>query len=1411
MMPRIRSWLNETHGAGFELIRHFLTRFFESEMTTIPGEWQKVAIGLLAVLLSAGILGLTTYWQSFNKMQEAGLSPAQIYREIRADELSFIALGMGITLLLTALTWESLFPSLRDCLALAGLPISLRQIFLAKFGSLLLVFVAFLLAMTLPWAMVFAACTSGHWQGNPSAVATVGANFVATSGACAFVFFSLLACLGVLLNLMPSRIFARVSLFMQGTVFIATLGVLPLIGRQPTAEAWWPPVWFVRLWEAIIEGRGSAAHIAVVAMVLPPIISVLAYLLSYHRYRRLLLEAPPGRSSGNRNGVGSWLLERWISDPRQQAAFAFIWKTLARSRSHRLILLAYGGIALGAITKGALDMPRPSLRDEGLYGLLVVLVPLVLALLVTAGLRYLFSLPVSIGANWIFQTTEREGRDAWLVAVERFVIWCGISPIFLAALPAAIAILGGLRAAAATILAFFAALVWFEALFRRWRKLPFTCSYLPGKQPVWLTLMRYALASSLLGPAGQLILYSSGEPIAFVALFTFQAAIWWRWRAERQSAWRNGALCYQEAPEAAVMTLDLQPASEAQQAPVPAAPSSEAPLFEKTLIASRGLLPEAWVEEMEQERRHPYLLLETFLDDVRYGVRLIRRNALLSTVVVLTLTVGIGINASVFTVFNGLMIRAHVSKDPDSFIRVVPTARLQRSTRPASYAEYVAWRDHSRSLRQLAAWTNFPAMVGDDDSTGSPGLAVSCNFFAVDGLDHATLGRLFVADDCRAPGRVPVGVISESIWHTRFASDPHVIGRVARINNRPVILIGIVPDHSSAWTHPRGVGIWLPYTAVPYFDPGRNVFENEEFLWLTLAGRVAPGFSRSAAQAELNILAHQQDQLHPGRRTTIVTTDGSWAEAWELNASGRDLMLMGFFAASFNLVLFISCANVATLLLSRAAARRREIAVRLSLGAPRIRLVRMLVTESLLLAAMAGAASVYLAWHAPHPLYQLIASELPDFPMPPDWHTFAYISVVVLLTGFLAGIAPALESLKVDLTATLKGHGGVFGGAIGGTRVRTLLVAAQVALSMVLLVEAGLFARSEDRALRGDPGYAPQRVVVAFLQFRADTPRESMRVRLQAISQRIKALPGVRSVAFSDGVPLLSSESMEVQPPARPDASQPVDVYTASPGFFETLGIPILRGREFQDSDASAVIVSQSLAKAFWPNEDPIGKVLALPAGAAQIVGVARDIDPLRFGDSDNPPAYRMRHVGDGEHVMSVRFDGGAATGALAVRAALRELDPDLLVFPRLLQNWLEQIKAALWSVASLIVVLGMVATLLATTGIYGAVSFAVNQKTRELGIRVALGATRFNIIREIFVSGGKPVLQGLIAGLWLSVPTAVGLRESVRGSVIRVDPGEPFLYFAAALVLGAAAIIAMLGPARRGANTHPMDALRCE
>jgi predicted permease len=1416
MIPRLRAWLGETHGANFELARHFLLRFFDNDLGATPGsDWQKVAIGILATFLSCSILMVKVFVERYDHFLNPTLSNPALYRHaVHSDILLFIAFAMAMTALLTVLQWQSLFPSLRDSLALAALPVSTRQIFLAKFGVLLLVFTVYLLALAGIPAVLFAIVSGGAWQENPSAMVNIGANFAATAGACVFVFFALLALQGLLLNLLPGRWFARVSLFLQAAIFILTIGGLPLLERQPSAAWWWPSVWFLHLWEAAVGASPGASRTAVLWMTIPACVAVLSYLLSYHRYRPLLLEAPPARPRRlfrGWTGAGAWLLERWIRDPREQAAFAFIWKTLARSRSHRLILLAYAGIALGWIVKGAVDMPRPSLRNEGLYGMTVVLAPLALALLTATGLRYLFSLPVTLPANWMFQTTDREGRASWLAAVERFVVWCALVPIFVASLPASVAILGPFRAVAAGGMAFAAAVLWFEKLFRDWRKLPFTCSYLPGKQPVWATLMRYFFAIPFLGLAGRLILYCSLELSAFIALFTFQVVVWRRWRALRWRNWSTTDLRYEEIPDPDIEALDLYTASRQETAMVstPAAAQSAPDLFSSGMVASRGILPQSWSEEIRADRRDPAALLQTLLEDIRYGLRLIWRNPLLSTVVILTLTVGIGINASVFTVVNVTILRPHVYKDPDSFLRIFPESMADSDARPVSYAEYIAYRDRNHSLRQLAAFSQFPAMIGTGDSVISAGMTVSCNFFLVDGLDRPILGRLLDAGDCQSRGQTPVAVISAKVWRQHFGSDPAMVGRVIRINSRPVTVVGVAPDRTAGWTRPAGV--WIPYTAQAYFDPSRDFFARDEVLWLNLAGRLAPGYTRSQARAEFSILAKQQDRLRPGRYTIITTTNGSWIEEFGLTFSGRSLMLGAIFLGFFYLVLLISCANVATLLLSRAAVRMREIAVRLSLGAPRVRLVRMLVTESLLLASAAGVASVYLTMKLPDPLFHYISSKAPDLPMTPDWRTYAYVAGVVLLAGILSGLAPALESLKVDISGSLKGYSSLFG-TTGGTRLRGMLVTAQVAMSMVLLVSAALFAQSEDRALRADPGYLPKRVVVAPVRFPDGTTRESARVRLRAIGDRMRSLPGARAVAYADDIPMLGHDTMELNPPNRSDASLPVDIYAASPGFFETMGIPLMGGREFNETDQSAVVVSQALAIALWRRQNPLGKTLPLPDGTAPVVvGMVRDVEPLRFGGSENPVLYRLHRVDPERNFLAVRFDSSPQQGALAVRSALREMDPNLMVIARVLQDWIDQFTEELWNTVSLILVLGVVATILATTGIYGAVSFAVNQRTREWGIRVALGAQRFDIVREIFRAGGKPVLHGLLVGLWLSVATAAGLGQTVKGSLVSLDTTNPLLYVAAALLLASAAATAMVGPARRGANSDPLDSLRAE
>ncbi len=1148
-----------------ELLRHFLDTFFDSEALAVSGEWKKTAIGVLAALLSFGIVVFKVYWDRYAILNSTTHSTLALYRsELRSDLLWFIGLAFAVTAVLTLLQWQSLFPNRRDCLALAGLPISARDIFLTKSVALMILFTGYVLSINLPWAILFTTATSGGWQENPNTLLLIAATFVTMAAACCFAFSSVLALQGLLLNLLPVRLFDNVSLWVQGILFISTLGALPLAGRQPHAE-WWPGIWFLHLWESIVLGDPKRARTALLSIAIPAVVAITAYLAGYHRHQRLLVEGSTRRDNTGTSdkiaGLGARLLgaqrarmraakqersspafrvarliprpfcasslEVWIRRPQEQAAFAFIWKTLVRSRSHRLLLLAWAGLAAGWIVKGVLNMPAPSLKNEGVYGMIVTASPLALALLAVNALRRLFSLPVAHSAKWIFEIEEQNGASAWLSAVDRFVICCGIAPVCLAGLPASVAVLGWQRGLIVMALVFLTAVLWFETLFRNWHKLPFTCSYSASRRPFAVTLVQYGIASGLLAAVASLILYCSLEPAALLSLFTLLLWSVWRVRRKRSAAWSNCRILYDEIEEAEVNPLELDDFELHVPAAAPGSPRPEAE-FAFHLTTSRSVIPESLTSEIAESIRSR-TFVESLRDDLRHGLRLIRRDPIVSLVIIATLTAAIGLNASIFTVVNGYMLRPHITSDPATFIQILPATGLTGAPRGASYAEYQAFRNSTRSLRSLAALTKFGIQFGEEDLTGPEviGMEVSCNFFMVEGGVRPKLGRLFVEDDCHAPGQAPVAILSESAWRSHFASDPGIIGRTIQINNRPVPVVGIVAANTSSWTPGLAVSAWLPYTAQPWFNPTLNLFKEDQHFWLALAGRIAPGYNRAAVRAEFTRLVRTQDRMNPGRSTRIETTDGSWIEWIELFANTRFVLLSAFFFGAFKLVLLIACANAATLLLSRAAARNREIAVRLSLGAPRNRLVRMLITESLVLAVVAGALSWLVVNRLPEPLARYIIVRSHYFSLTPDWRVLVWISALVLATGILAGIAPATEALKLNLVNSLKGFGGMLGGAAGTKRALGYLVSAQVALSMVLIVGAGLLSQAENRNLHADPGYDSSHIVVVPFW-------ES--VHLNAIKERILSLPGVRSVAFSRSIPLLEPDTVEIRPPDRPDA-----------------------------------------------------------------------------------------------------------------------------------------------------------------------------------------------------------------------------------------------------------------------------------
>lgn len=807
--------------------------------------------------------------------------------------------------------------------------------------------------------------------------------------------------------------------------------------------------------------------------------------------------------------------------------------------------------------------------------------------------------------------------------------------------------------------------------------------------------------------------------------------------------------------------------------------------------------------------------LETLLQDVRYGFRSLTRAPLVALAVVLTLALGIGLNTAAFTLINGLVFRARVEKDPASFVQLIPqySGKWEHEENwLTSVDDYRAYQAHARSVREFAAWGQFHATI-DDDPSSNVSMLVTCNFFSLYGLARAKLGRLFRADECASPGGAPVVVISEEMWRRQFSADPHIIGRIIRLDRQSFTVVGVTP---AGFPGLLKSGVWIPWTMQPAVYE-KDFFRESSAPWLFVEGRLQPGYTRSAARAELGVIASQQDRLHPARKTKLFLTNGSIYE----HPAQRGIMtwVVLFWMGLLTVVLLLTCTNVTTLLLSRAAARRQEIAVRLSLGAARIRLVRMLLTETLILAGLAGALSAYLAYRVPDILVAL-RQDWPHFPVQPDFTVFAYLGGITLLAACMAGLAPAAESLKVDLANSLKGHGSLLGAS--RWRLRDLLVAGQVATSLVLLAITGLVMRAQYDISVADPGFETRQVLLVPLgvnvpPYTADAAWSFYRT----LEQRVRALPGVQSVCYAKKAPFWGDDegpetTEEVRLPGQAKGTgRRASVDVVSTDFFETLRIPILRGRALERADANSqkpaavTVVSENFARKLWPHEDPVGKGLEWADGERlEVVGVARDTKSQSYGSIDGPRFYVLDNPRSFGGPLMVRFSGDAHLVARAVRDSIRKLDPAETGVPRTLRSEIDDMSSRFRIVVDIFLLLGGITIFLAVVGIYGVVAFAVSRRTRELGIRMALGATKADIVRAVLGSGGRPVAAGLLGGSLIAIGGSVGLARVLQGG-IAVRLWDPLIYSSVWLLLVGVAMGAMLGPALRAAGADPNRALR--
>jgi predicted permease len=827
-------------------------------------------------------------------------------------------------------------------------------------------------------------------------------------------------------------------------------------------------------------------------------------------------------------------------------------------------------------------------------------------------------------------------------------------------------------------------------------------------------------------------------------------------------------------------------------------------------------------EAHREQRSLPFF--ETLAKDLHYGFRQLMRSPGLTLVAVLTIALGIGVNAGVFSILDALALQPIVVGG-QKLASVYPIFQGQRhrnvhnSGNMFSYPEYKAYRDQNHTFSGLAGYVPFVVTTaGGERPVEIVGSLASCNYFDVLN-ERPALGRGFVEADCAAAGASAVVVVSDEYWRNTLGADPLIVGKSISLNHSVFTIVGVAPRGFDG-TEIAPSAFWAPVEMQSALLPDGKFLDDADMSWMAVLGKVKPGISLEQARADLSVITSQMQTKYPGTMRLEVRR----AALFNRPEERGDILTVGAVALiAVGLVLLIACANIANLLLARAAGRRREIAVRLALGASRGRLIRQLLTESVLLALMGGALGTFVSLLSFEALLRMAVAHLPAGAPPfslhlsPDVRVLAYSLLLTVLTGIAFGLAPALQSSRADVNTSLKeenGDAAARSGRIG--KLRNVLLSAQVAVCMILLLAAGLLLRGLYRAQTIDPGFEMKGIdAVTFGLTRQGYSDAQAAVLHRQMKERLTALPGVDAVVEALNVPL-GEEHWETsgRVPGSGAAVQ-VRYNRVSPNFFAVLGIPILRGRDFTDSEVHAgahvLIVTEAAAREFWPGQDPIGKSLEVFGGGSQqleVIGVARDAQVDQLGAAHTKFLYLPASLKDeaGEEFM-VHSTLGDAVTLNEIHSAIHEIDPQLSFSVARLEDNPENFRAISRIVAVVSGTLGGLALLLASIGVYGLVSFAASRRIREIGIRMALGADGRDVMKLILGQALRPVAIGAVIGM----VCCAAVSRIFSALLFGVSPIDPIAFVLVPAFLILVAGLACYVPARRAMRVDPMVALRYE
>ncbi|MFP5261703.1 MAG: ABC transporter permease [Blastocatellia bacterium] len=811
-------------------------------------------------------------------------------------------------------------------------------------------------------------------------------------------------------------------------------------------------------------------------------------------------------------------------------------------------------------------------------------------------------------------------------------------------------------------------------------------------------------------------------------------------------------------------------------------------------------------------------MIKTVSQDLRYGIRTLAQRPGFAAAAALALALGIGANSAIFSVVNAVLLRSLPYEAPDQLVIVQSTRRQDpRRSGSASYPDFADFRSQNQVFDDMAAFRSRGyTLTGAGEPERIDGARVSASFFQLLGAEPH-LGRAFLPEEDK-PEAARVVIISHGLWQRRFGGDPDVIGRTLTLDGNSYTVVGVATAGFSFPIEMEKADIWSPLAL------DGELLEQRGAHFLRVIARLKPGVPLQAAQAEMSTIATRLEQQYPEDDTDRVVALYSLYD--HLVGGIRPALLVLLAVVGF--VLLIACSNVANLLLARAATRQREIAIRMALGASRGRIIRQLITESLILAFIGGGAGLLLALWGVESLVALSPANLPRMSgVGVDRWVLGFTLIVSVMTGIIFGLAPAIKASKPDLNDALKEGGRGSTEGFSGRRLRNLLVVSEMALALVVLISAGLLIRSFLRLQQVNAGFDPSNILTMQVELPSSKYKEGVQVSafFEQVLERINALPGVESAGAVTTLPLSGSNmrtSFTVQNrPAPPPGQEPLaHLRAVTPGYFRTLRIPLLKGQEFGEnyrkSSPGRIIINDTMARRFWPDEDPIGQRISIGMSTDEdepalweIVGIVGDV---RHASLDAEPAPEM-YVPHSQQswpflTLVIRTTSDPMAMAGAARAQVLAVDKDQPVSS--VKSMEGMVSASIAQPRFYLLLLGIFAALaltLAAVGVYGVLSYSVTQRMHEIGIRMALGAKPFDVIRLVVGQGLVLSLAGVAVGL----VGAYVFTRLMSSMLYGVSATDPVTFAALAVLLMAVALLASYVPARRATKVDPMVALRYE